>query len=116
MRVLRSKLSEGMVLDSDAMDRSGRMLMSAGTEITAHLIDVLENARIPIVYVTDPSFEEHSTAKEPEPLSKQEERVIVGRFRHVDCEGTFAKALLEEVVHAARERKDADREEGAGAS
>lgn len=108
MRVLRSKLSPGMVLETVAMDRDGRMLMGAETELNDRLIEVLENARIPIVHITDASFEAHNQFKEPEPLPKKEERRILERFRHVDLQGTFAKSLLEEVLNIARERQDRD--------
>ena len=107
MRVLRSKLLPGMVLETEAMDHDGRMLMGADTELNDRLITVLENARIPIAYITDSSFEEFNTYKEAEPLSKKEERQIRDRFRHVDLEGEFAKTLLEEVMHIARERNEA---------
>ncbi len=59
MRVLRSKLAAGMVLESNAIDHDGRLLIGPNTELTDRLLGVLENARVPIVYVTDQSFAEH---------------------------------------------------------
>ena len=103
MRVLRGKLAPGMILDSGAMDRHGRMLIGANTELTEHLLDVLETTRIPIVYVTDASYEEHKTCPDLSPLSREQERAIDSLFRHVDLEGLFARAVFDECLNHARE-------------
>lgn len=103
MRVLRTNLSPGMILDSDAMDRQGRMLISANTELTDRLLEVLETTLIPILHVTDDSFEEHNCAPELPPLTREQEREITGRFRHVNLDDDFARAVFEECLNHARE-------------
>lgn len=102
MRVLRTNLSPGMILDASAMDRAGRMLISAKTELTDRLLEILETARIPIVYVTDDSFEEHNCAPKLPPLTKEQEREITGRFRHVNLDDDFARAVFDECLNHAR--------------
>lgn len=103
MRVLRSNLSAGMILEEGAMDRDGRMLVGAETVLTDRMLDVLETARIPIVYVTDASYEECKTCPDLPELSKEQEKELRDRFRHVDLEGEFARAVFDETLNHARE-------------
>ncbi len=103
MRVLRSNVAPGMVLETGAMDRSGRMLIGAKTVLTGRLLDILDTAKIPLVYVTDISYEAHKTSPDLLPLSRKQEREINSRFRHVDLEGSFARALFDECLNHARE-------------
>lgn len=108
MRVLRTNLSPGMVLDANAIDRSGRMLIGVEAELNEHLLEVLETAQIPVLYVTDDSFKQHNRAPELPPLSREMSREITGRFRHVDLEQGFAREVFNECIHHARERMAED--------
>lgn len=103
MRVLRTNLIPGMILEGGAMDRLGRKLIGADTELTEHLLEVLQTARIPIVYVTDTSYDEHRCHPDLPPISRAQKREITGRFRHVDLDGPFARAVFDECLSHARE-------------
>ena len=103
MRVLRTKLSPGMILEDGAMDRDGRMLMGSGTVLTDRMIGILETARIPIVYVTDASYEECKTCPDLPELTKEQEKEIRDRFRHVNLDGQLARAVFNETLNNARE-------------
>lgn len=104
MRVLRTNLTPGMTLERDAMDRTGRLLIGAETELTDRLVEVLKTAQIPVVYVTDKSFEEHDCVPDLPPLSREQQRDIDGRFRHVDLHGDFAREVFGECIIHSRER------------
>lgn len=103
MRVLRTNLTPGMILEAGAMDRIGRKLIGADTELTEHLLEVLQTARIPIVYVTDTSYDEHKSRPDLPPISRAQKREISGRFRHVDLKGSFARVVFDECLNHARE-------------
>ncbi len=103
MRVLRTNLTPGMILEGGAMDRLGRMLIGADTKLTERLLEVLETARIPIVYVTDASYDQHKSCPDLPPISREQKREITGRFRHVDLEGLFARVVFDECLNHARE-------------
>ncbi len=85
------------------MDREGRMLIGADKELTDRLIEILETARIPIVYVTDASYEACKTCPDLPVLTKEQEEEIRDRFRHVNLDGLFAKAVFDETLNHARE-------------
>lgn len=99
MRVLRSKLSVGMELESPAVDRDRRMLIGEGAVLTDRLIEVLETAEIPILCVTETPFAAHRTCGDLPTLSKQQEQQIHSRFRHADLEGDFAGAVFGECIN-----------------
>lgn len=103
MRVLRAKLAPGMVLEAGAMDRDGRMLIAEGTALSGRMIDLLEIAKIPILYVTDESWRACKTCPDVPPLSEAAQRRLAERFRHVDLEGSFARAVFDECSYIARE-------------
>ncbi len=103
MRVLRAKLAQGMILEAGAVDRDGRMLIGPETTLTDRLIQVIDNAQIPILYVTDESWETHKTCPELPPLPEAEEQRLHDRFTHVDLEGPFARAVFDECMNLARE-------------
>ncbi len=103
MRVLRAKLAPGMILEAGAVDRDGRMLIGPDTALTDRLIAVIDNAQIPIVYVTDDSWEANKTCAEPPPLTPEQEAELEDHFMHVDLDGPLARAVYEECVNLARE-------------
>lgn len=104
MRIIRDKLAPGMVLESGAIDRLGRMLIGPGIELTEKLIKVIDNAQMPILYVTDESWEANKTCSEPPALSPEDEERLQEHFMHVDLEGPFARAVYDECHNMARER------------
>ncbi len=105
MRVLIRKLTENMVLERDAVDRHGRLLIAAGATLTQRNLETLETSKVPVAYVEEKSYEQFRLHQEPDPLTKPEERSIRNRFRHTDLEGEFARALFEECIQRTREAK-----------
>ncbi|MCP5044363.1 MAG: hypothetical protein GY944_25310 [bacterium] len=113
MRVLRARLAPGMILETGAMDRDGRMLIGADTVLTERMLEVLDNSQIPILYVTDESWEAHKTGPELPPLDEAKVRALTRRFEHTDLTVPFARAVFEECMSIARE-KTAQAEEDVG--
>ncbi|MDP6980029.1 MAG: hypothetical protein QF570_15735 [Myxococcota bacterium] len=101
--MLRTKLAPGMILEVGAVDRDGRMLIGPETVLTDRLIKVIDNAQIPILYVTDESWETHKTCPELPPLPEAQEENLRDRFMHVDLDGPFARAVYDECMNMARE-------------
>jgi len=92
-----------MILETGAVDRDGRMLIGPGCELTRRLIRVIEITQIPILYVTDESWEANKTCPEPLPLSEAQEEAMRDHFLHVDLEGSFARAVFDECTNMLRE-------------
>lgn len=105
MRVQRSKLAPGMEVSENVVHQDGRLLIPAGTELTARHIEAFETSGVLAAEIANVTREElEAQANLPE-LTKNELERVHGRFRYVDLEGEFAAALLEEIVQRERRLK-----------
>ena len=96
------KLAAGMVAKNDIKDRSGRVLLRAGTEISERSLRVLRTWGIPSVEVEGEGADEDDAQQEnftypPEVLAEAQSR-MEKMFCRVDLQHPAAKRLSEVVV------------------
>ena len=101
-RVAVKQLCCGAVLAADVADRSGRVLLRAGCEISERHVKTLKSWGIVEVEVqgevAGADAGEAVPVRPPTEHIAELQRQLRERFRHVDLEQPFMQALLQEVT------------------
>ena len=104
--LLTDDLTPGMVLEQDVKDRSGRLLVRAGVELTERSLKVLRTWGIAEAAVReDEQTRERQAVETPHPLAAADPALVTRGmehaeriFRHVDASHPAAAALVSLVV------------------
>ncbi len=89
-------LETGMVLKADVRDPLGRLLVAGGTVVSDRHAQVLRKWGIRVVDVVGDENASESVISEEH--RTEAERIVEGRFRHVDLSNPFVVELHHQVV------------------